>query len=72
MARAGVGAEHVTITADGVIDFGTGDSHARRCDVRRRSVRSRASIEMRIVDGVAYMKLPATLSAGSLGSGKRG
>jgi hypothetical protein len=66
---AGLGAEHFTITGDGVTDFVTGDS-ALTMQFPGIGSEPGGSIEMLVVDRAAYLKMPETLFGGLLGSGK--
>jgi hypothetical protein len=69
MVAAGTGAEHFGVTAEGVTDFTTGDGVLTMQLGGADSAFPSGSVEMRIVDGTAYMKMPESLG-GLFGSGK--
>jgi hypothetical protein len=67
--ETGFGAEHFTITGDGVIDFDTRDS-ALTMHFPGVGSEPAGSIETLLVDGHAYMKMPNAVLGGLLGGGK--
>ena len=67
--ETGFGAEHFTLTGDGVTDFVTGDS-ALTMHFPEIGSEPGGSIETLVVDRVAYVKMPKALFGGPLGDGK--
>lgn len=71
MNMGGTGASAVVISADGIADFATGDSQLTMHFGGDMAGFMAGDFEVRSVDNVAYMKLPAS-RAGPLGSLSRG
>ena len=69
MVATGTGAEGFTVTADGVADFVTGDGALTMQLAGTGSELLSGGLEMRIVDGAAYMKMPEAIGA-IFGGGK--
>jgi hypothetical protein len=61
--ETGFGAEHFTITGDGVTDFVTGDT-ALTMQFPAIGSEAAGTIELRVVDRAGYMKLPDSLGGG--------